>query len=60
MAMMPRSLLRHHQRQQRTDRCRGQGGQDGYRMDVALVEHAEHDVHGDDGGEDQQQRVVER
>ena len=29
-------------------------------MDVALVEHAQHDVDGDDGGEDQQQLVVER
>ena len=28
-------------------------------MDVALVEHAEHDVHGDDGRQDQERLVGE-
>ena len=42
-----------HQRKQRADAGRRQGRQDRDRMDVALVEHAQHDVHRDDGGEDQ-------
>ena len=42
-----------HQRQHRADAGRRQRGQDRERVDEALVEHAEHDVDGDDGGEDQ-------
>ena len=57
IAMMPRSLPDDHQRQQRADAGRRQRREDRDRMDVALVEHAEHDVHRDDRGEDQQQRV---
>ena len=49
-----------HQREQRADAGRRQRRQDRDRMDVALVEHAEHDVHRDDRGEDQQQLVGER
>ena len=29
-------------------------------MDIAFIKHAEHDIHGDDGGKDQQQRIVKR
>ena len=57
---MPRSVPRDEQREQRADARRGQRGEDRHRMDVALVEHAEHDVHRHHGGEDQQQRVAER
>ena len=42
-----------HQRQQRADAGRGQGGENGERMDEAFVQHAEHDVDGDGGGQDQ-------
>ena len=50
----------HQQRQQRADAGRGQRRENRDRVDVALVEHAEHDVHRDDGRENQQQRAVER
>ena len=49
--------------QQREDRPhprRRQRGQDGERVDVALVEHAQHDVHGDHGGQDQDGLVGQR
>nr|GEY79798.1 hypothetical protein [Tanacetum cinerariifolium] len=48
------------QRQQSTDGRRRQGREDGDGMDVALVQHAQHDVHRDDGREHQQQRAGER
>ena len=48
------------QRQQRADAGRRQRRENRDRVDVALVEHAQHDVHRDDGREDQQQRAVER
>ena len=44
----------HEQREQRADAGRRQRRENRDRVDVALVEHAEHDVHRDDGGEDQQ------
>ena len=46
-------LPEQHQRQDRADAGRRQRRQDGDRVDVALIEHAEHDVDGDDGGKDQ-------
>ena len=46
--------------QQRADRRRRQAGQDGQRMDEALVEDAEHDVDRDDRAEDEQALVGER
>ncbi len=46
-----------HQRQQRAHPRRGQRGEDGHRVDVALVEHAEHDVDGDQRGQDQDRLV---
>ena len=49
-----------HQGQQRAHAGRRQRRKDRHRMDVALVEHAQHDIDGDDGGEDQQQLVAER
>ena len=60
MATTLRSVPGHHQRQQRADAGRRQGRQDRDGMDVALVEHAQHDVDRDDGGQDQQQLAVER
>ncbi|MNF57847.1 hypothetical protein D3C84_393880 [compost metagenome] len=46
--------------QQRADRRRGQGGEDGQRMQGALVEHAQHDVDAQQGGQDQPGLVVQR
>ena len=52
------------QDQQRTEAGRRQRRQDRQRVDVALVQQAEHDVHGDQRGRDQvrlrRQRVAER
>ena len=48
------------QREQRADAGRRQRRQDRDRVDVALVQHAEHDVHRDDRGEDQPAAVGER
>ena len=48
------------QREDRADARRGQRGQDRDRVDEALVEHAEDDVDGDEGGEDQQRLIGER
>ena len=44
----------------RADAGRGQRGEDGDGVDVAFVEHAQHDVDGDERGEDQQRLVGER
>ncbi len=41
------------QREQRAEPGRGQGGEDGQRMQQALVQHAEHDVDRDQRGRDQ-------
>ena len=60
IAMIAEVLAGDHQREQRADAGRRQRRQDRDRVDVALVEHAEHDVHRDDRREDQQQLVVER
>ena len=49
-----------HQRQHRAHAGRRQGGQHRQRVDVALVEHAEHDVDRDQGGGDQQRLVGQR
>jgi len=44
----------------RADRRRGQAGQDGERVDEALVEDAEHDIDRQDGARDQQALIGER
>ena len=49
----------HHQREQCADPGRRQRRQDRHRMDVALVEHAEHDVDGDQRG-DQQEHLARK
>jgi len=53
-----------HQRQERTHPRGRQGGEDGDRVDVALVQDSEHDVDGDQRGQDQhrlrRQRLLER
>ena len=42
-----------HEGEQRADAGGGQGGEDGERVDDALVQHAQHDVDRDHGGQDQ-------
>jgi hypothetical protein len=46
-------LTAHHQRQHRAHARRRERGEDRDRVNVALVQHAEHDVHGHHRGEDQ-------
>ena len=48
------------QRQQRADASRGQGGKNRDRVNVAFVQHAEDDVNGKQGGENQQRFAFER
>ena len=60
MATTLRSWRKMHERQQRADAGRGQRGKNRDRVDEALVEDAEHDVDGDQRGEDQQRFVGER
>ena len=45
------------QRQQRAHARRRQGRENGDRVDEALIEHAQHDIDRDDGGQDQQHFV---
>ena len=63
-AMTLNSVPRHDEREERADAGRGQRREDRDRVDVALVEDAEHDVDGDERGEDQdrlaRERVAER
>ena len=65
MSAMTLKSVRHTQSaRKRADAGRRQRRDDRDRVDVALVEHAQHDVDGDDRGEDEQrlarQRLVER
>ena len=60
MPITPRSLPVIISAEQRADAGRGQRREDGHRVDVALVEHAQHDVDADDRGQDQPQLVGER
>ena len=48
------SVLRDQQRQHRADAGRRQRRQDRQRMDVALIENAQHDIDREDRGQDQQ------
>src|SRR5271168_2903052 len=50
-------LMADHQRQAGADAGGGQGGKNGDGMNVALVEDAQNDVDGDQGGENQQRLV---
>ena len=63
MSPMIVSRCRDEQRQERADAGRGERREDRHRVDVALVEHAEDDVDGDERGRDEQplarQRVLE-
>ncbi len=59
-ATTERSILNQHQREQRADAGRRQRGQDRERVDEALVQHAEHDVDRDRGGEDEPWLAGER
>ena len=49
-----------NQRQQGADGRRRQGREDGDRVDVALIEHTQHDVHGHHRRQDQQQGARQR
>ena len=51
--------LEQHQGEHRADTRRRQGGENGDRVNVALVQHAEHDVDRHQGGQNQV-RLVER
>ena len=53
-AMTLNSVSNSEQRQHRADAGRRQGRQDRHRVDEALVQHAEHDVDGDQRREDQE------
>ena len=59
-AITLRSVPAEQQRQQRADAGRGQRRENRDRMDVAFVQHAEHDVDGDERGENQQRLVGQR
>ncbi len=48
------------QRQQRADGRRGQGGQNGDRMDEALIQHTQDQIHHHHGGQYQPQRAGKR
>ena len=56
-AMTLKSMLAEQQREQRADAGRRQRREDRDRVDVALVEHAQHDVDGDERGENQDRLV---
>ena len=60
IATMVEIVAGDHQRQQRADAGRRQRREDRDRMDEALVEHAQHDIDGDDRGQDQEQLVGQR
>ena len=63
MAMMPitlRSWPASLQRQQRAHARRGQGREDGQRVDEALIEHAQDDIDGDQRRGDQDRLVGQR
>ena len=47
-----------HQREQRADAGRRQRREDRDRVDVALIEHAEHDVDRHQGGQDEERLVA--
>ena len=60
IAMMPRSVRETMSASSAPTPAEGSVERIVIGMDVALVQHAQHDVHGDDRRQDQQQRVVER
>ena len=49
-----------HQREQRAEAGRGQAGENRDRVDVALVQNAQHDVDHQDGDDQQHPQVAER
>ena len=60
MAMTDRSILNSISDEQRADAGRRQAGDDGDRVDEALVENAEHDIGGEDRGQHQDALPLER
>ena len=59
-AMTLSSVPEQQQGQQGAHAGRRQGGEDGDRVDVAFVEHAQHDVDRQDGRQDQERLVGQR
>ncbi len=53
-------LVEEHEREQRADTGRGERGENGNGVDEALVENAEHDVDGDQRGENEEGFIGER
>src|SRR5205807_4721964 len=51
---------RAHQREQRANSRRGKRREDGHWMNKTLIENAEHDIDGDDRGDDESQFSAER
>ena len=60
MPIIPRSLPDSTSASKRADAGGRQCGEDGDRVDVALVQHPKHDIHCNDGCNDEQQLVGER
>ena len=58
--MTDRSMLEQHQDQQRADAGRRQAGNDGDRVDEALVEDAEHHIGGEDRRQHQDALALQR
>ena len=59
-AMTPKILASEQQREDRAHARRGQRGENRDRVNVAFVQHAQHDVDGDERGQDQDRLVGER
>ena len=59
-AITLRSMWQISKRQQRPDAGRGERREDRDRVDVAFVEHAQHDVDRDQRGQNQQRLVAQR
>ena len=55
-AMMESCWLRDRKRQKRAETRRGQRGEDRQRVDKVLVKNAQHEIDGDEGGDNQEQR----
>ena len=53
MATTERSRRKHFERDQGAETGRGQAGKNCERVDIALVEHAQHDIDGENRGQDQ-------
>ena len=59
-AMMLKSVCEQHQCEQRADASRGKRGKNRQRMNVAFVQHSQHDIDSDQRRQNQQRLVGER